>query len=338
MHPTFERRTMFERFTDEARRVVVIAQEEARGLDHAQIGTEHLLLGLVHDEGSEVTGVLVELGVDVKALEHAVHAVVGRGVDPSPSHMPFTRQAKESLELALRESLQLGHKEIRPTHILLGLLREGDGVAVTVLTRQGVDLDEVRTIAKRPPEDAAPTRQPRRGLRRWFRWDDDEPPAQVPLSLERLDDGAWDAVITARRVAREHGVATVDSQRLLIGIASTAGPGADALRAVDQDARSLANVAVAGEARVGDGRPAALPFSETARTALRWAGDEADRRGDAAAGTAHLLLGLLIRIDGVDAQVAYVLDAVGVSHDDLRDEAGRRLDQTGPGPSTAHEP
>ncbi|HSJ45950.1 MAG TPA: Clp protease N-terminal domain-containing protein [Euzebyales bacterium] len=329
---------MLERFTDEARRVVVIAQEEARGLDHAQIGTEHLLLGLVHEEGSEVTRVLVELGVDVRALEHAVHAVVGRGVDPSPSHLPFTRQAKESLELALRESLQLGDKEIRPTHILCGLLREGDGVAVTVLTRQGVDLDEVRTIVKRPPERAMSSPRPRRGLRRWFRWEDDEPPAQVPLLVERLDDPAWDAVIAARRVARVHGVAAVDAHQLLIGIAATKGPGADALRALGQDARSLSDVDVVGEARPDDSSPAALPFSEAVRTALRWAGDEAERRGDDAAGTAHLLLGLLIRIDGVDEQAAYVLDAVGVSHDDLRDETARQLDRTGPRPSTTDGP
>jgi ATP-dependent Clp protease ATP-binding subunit ClpC len=151
---------MFERFTDEARRVVVIAQEEARGLNHTQIGTEHILLGLVHDERSEATGVLVELGVDVGALQHAVHAVVGRGVDPSPSHLPFTRQAKESLELALRESVQLEHKEIRPTHILCGLLREGDGVAAQLLRglrerarRQGPPLGGARGVQRRhaPP-------------------------------------------------------------------------------------------------------------------------------------------------------------------------------------------
>lgn len=328
---------MFERFTDEARRVVVLAQEEARGLDHAQIGTEHLLLGLVHEEGSEVTRVLVELGVDVGALEHAVHAVVGRGMDPSPSHLPFTRQAKESLELALRESLQFGDKEIRPTHILCGLLREGDGVAVTVLTRQGVDLDEVRTIAKRPSEHAAPPRA-RRGLRRWFRWEGDEPPAQVPLLVERLDDAAWEAVSAARRVARAHGVASVDAHHLLVGIAATEGPGADALRALGLDAHSLSDVDLAGEATSDDTSPAALPFSAAVRTALRWAGDKAERRGDDAAGTAHLLLGLLIRIDGVDEQVAFVLDAVGVAHDDLRDEAGRRLDEAGPGPSATEAP
>ena len=316
---------MFERFTDEARRVVVIAQEEARGLDHAQIGTEHLLLGLVHEEQAEVTGVLEELGVDVQALEHAVHAVVGRGVVPSPSHLPFTRQAKESLELALRESLQLGHKEIQPTHILLGLLREGEGVAVTVLTRQGVDLHEVRTIAKRPPEDAAPASHPRRGLRRWFRWESQEHPARIPLPLERFDDAAWDAVSAARRVARAHGVATIGAHQLLIGIASAGGPGADALRDVGQDARSLADVDVVGEAHLAGGGSAALQFSEAVRTALRGAGDEAERRGDEAAGTAHLLLGLLGRADGIDEQAAYVLDAVGVAPDDVRTAVERRL-------------
>lgn len=316
---------MFERFTDEARRVVVIAQEEARGLDHTQIGTEHLLLGLVHEERSEVTGVLVELGVDVQALEHAVHAVVGRGVDASPSHLPFTRQAKESLELALRESLQLGHREIRPTHILLGLLREGDGVAVTVLTRQGVDLDEVRTIAKRPPEDAAPTPQARRGLRRWFRWENDEPTVQPPLLLERLDDGAWDAVTAARRAARAEGADVVDTRHLLVGVASVPGPGADALAAVGLDAGSLP---AAGDLR-GDvgGGAVALTFSAGVRDALRRAGDTAEHGGHAAAGTAHLLLGLLIREGTHDDRVTRVFDAVDIAPDDLRAEVERRLGQ-----------
>lgn len=324
---------MFERFTDEARRVVVLAQQEARTLDHAQIGTEHLLLGLVRDDDSEVARVLVELGVDVSALTHAVHAVIGRGVDPSPSHLPFTRQAKESLELALRESLQLGHRDIRPTHILLGLLREGDGVAVTLLTRQGVDLAEVRTIAKRPPEYAAPTPHPRRGLRRWFRWESDASPAREPLPLERFDDDAWDAVMSARRIARRRQTDTIDAHDLLIGIAACGGSGADALRAVGQDARSLEAADLGDGAPDGDVPGRALAFSETARVALRWAGDEAERRGDDAAGTGHLLLGLLIGGDDAVDEVTRVLGAVGVAPADLRREARRRLEQADPGGS-----
>lgn len=312
---------MFERFTDEARRVVVLAQEEARGLDHALIGTEHLLLGLVHEPSAEATHVLDELDVDVHGLRHAVHAVVGRGSEPSPSHLPFTRQAKESLELALRESLQLGHREIRPTHILLGLLREGDGVAVTVLTRQGVDLAEVRTVAKRLPEIT--TQRPRgRRLRRWFRWDDDEPPAQMALPLERLDDGGWEAVAAARRVARDEDAGVLDARHLLIGIASTSGTAADVLAAFGGDAETLARVSPPDPA---GGRPAALSFSRTVRIALHSAGDEAERRGAEAAGTGDLLLALLTRTGGADELVTHVLASAGVPLDALRDDLAERL-------------
>lgn len=317
---------MFERFTDEARRVVVLAQEEARSLDHALIGTEHLLLGLLHEEAFEVTRALEQLGVDVHGLRRAVHAVVGRGTEPSPSHLPFTRQAKESLELALRESLQLGHREIRPTHILLGLLREGDGVAVTVLTRQGVDLAEVRTIARLPPEDTGRSR-----LRRWFRWDDDEPPAQMTLPLERLDDGGWEAFAAARRAARAEGAGVLDARHLLIGIASTPGTAADALAAFGGDADAFARVEPPGAlARVGspDTRgagPAALSFSRTVRIALHGAGDEAARRGAEAAGTGDLLLALLARTGGADELVAHMLAAADVPPDALRDDVTERL-------------
>lgn len=313
---------MFERFTDEARRVVVLAQEEARSLDHPQIGTEHLLLGLVHEPRSEVADVLIELGVDVDALRHAVHAVAGRGVEPSPSHLPFSRQAKEALELALRESLQLSHREIRPAHILLGLLRVGDGVAVTVLTRQGVELEDVRMVAKRPAHAAGSAVQ-RRGLRRWFRWDDDSAEPSTPLLVERLDDQAWEAVTEARRAARDDVVGVVDTRHLLIGIASVPGPGADALAAMGHDRASLAAVGGQPPPEDPDGRPAAPVFSAGARAALRRAADEA-RQGDVGTGTGHLLLALLPSADRDDV-VDALLEAAGVSRDQLRVEAARRL-------------
>jgi ATP-dependent Clp protease ATP-binding subunit ClpA len=322
---------MFERFTDEARRVVVLSQEEARSLGHAQIGTEHLLLGLVHEQRSEVTGVLVELGVDVRAVQHAVRAVVGRGAGPSPSHLPFSRQAKKSLELALRECMQLGDREIRPIHIMLGLLRVGDGVAVTVLTRQGVELEDVRLIAKRPPESAAPPERSapsghRRGLRRWFRWEDDEPGSQPPLLLEQLDDAAWEAVTHARTVARARGAGVVDALDILIGVASVAGQGAHALASVELDARTLAAVerAPEPEPESPSGPRAALAFSSEVRAALRWASDEPVRHGHTAAGTEHLLLGLL-EVDAADDLTGQVLLATGASREVLLAELAGRL-------------
>ena len=135
---------MFERFTDKARRAVVLAQEEARLLDHDHIGTEHLLLGLLREEDSVATRALGSLGVSLERVQIDVEAIVGRGSAAPKGHIPFTPRGKKVLELALREALQLGHKYIGTEHILLGLVREGEGVAAQVLRKLDVDLDRVR--------------------------------------------------------------------------------------------------------------------------------------------------------------------------------------------------
>jgi ATP-dependent Clp protease ATP-binding subunit ClpC len=135
---------MFERFSDRARRVVVLAQEEARMLEHNYIGTEHLLLGLIHEGDGTAARSLRALGVDLETVRGEVEALVGRGQQPVPGHIPFTPRAKKSLELALREMVQLGHDYIGTEHLLLGLIREGDGVAAQVLRQRGVELNRVR--------------------------------------------------------------------------------------------------------------------------------------------------------------------------------------------------
>jgi ATP-dependent Clp protease ATP-binding subunit ClpC len=135
---------MLERFTDRARRVVVLAQEEARSLDHNYIGTEHLLLGLIHEGEGVGARALESLEVSLAAVRQQVEEIIGRGQQEPPGHIPFTPRAKKVLELSLRESQQLGHNYIGTEHILLGLLREGDGVAAQVLVRLGTDLDQVR--------------------------------------------------------------------------------------------------------------------------------------------------------------------------------------------------
>ncbi len=135
---------MFERFTDRARRVVVLAQEEARELDHNYIGTEHLLLGLIHEGEGVAAGALESLGISLEAVRQQVEEMIGRGQDQPSGHIPFTPRAKKVLELSLRESQQLGHHYIGTEHILLGLIREGEGVAAQVLVRLGADLNRVR--------------------------------------------------------------------------------------------------------------------------------------------------------------------------------------------------
>src|ERR1700740_310621 len=145
---------MFERFSDGAKRVVVLAQEEPRILNHDAIGTEHLLLGLIRDgelgnisEGKDVgVKVFEPLEVSPEAVRRQVKEIIGHGLQAPPGHiLPFTPGANKVLELSLREALQLGHNYIGTEHILLGLVREGEGVAAQVLLKDGADLEKVRS-------------------------------------------------------------------------------------------------------------------------------------------------------------------------------------------------
>src|SRR5881628_2740285 len=135
---------MFERFTDRARRVVVLAQEEARMLNHNYIGTEHILLGLIHEGEGVAAKALESLGISLDAVRQQVEEIIGQGQQAPSGHIPFTPRAKKVLELSLREALQLGHNYIGTEHILLGLIREGEGVAAQVLQKLGADLNRVR--------------------------------------------------------------------------------------------------------------------------------------------------------------------------------------------------
>ena len=155
---------MFERFTERARRVVVLAQDEARMLDHGHIGTEHILLGLVHEGHGVAAKVLESLGINLAVVRQQVEEIIGRGQQQRPpGHIPFTPRAKKVLELSLREALQLGHTYIGTEHILLGLIREGEGVAAQVLIGLGVDLNRAQqqviqlVTGRAEPEDTAAT-------------------------------------------------------------------------------------------------------------------------------------------------------------------------------------
>jgi ATP-dependent Clp protease ATP-binding subunit ClpC len=135
---------MFERFTDRARRVVVLAQEEAKMLNHNYIGTEHILLGLIHEGEGVAAKALESLNISLDAVREQVQDIIGQGQQQPTGHIPFTPRAKKVLELSLREALQLGHNYIGTEHILLGLIREGEGVAAQVLVKLGADLNRVR--------------------------------------------------------------------------------------------------------------------------------------------------------------------------------------------------
>jgi ATP-dependent Clp protease ATP-binding subunit ClpC len=161
---------MFERMTDRGRRTIVLAQEEAKGLNHSYIGTEHLLLGLLHEGQGVAAQALGSLGVMLDAVRDQVVENVGRGQVQPQGHIPFTPRSKKVLELSLREALQLGHNYVGTEHILLGLIREGKGVAMTIIGNLGVDPTEMRKAvlgllvnvptAEVVTETVVPTRKP----------------------------------------------------------------------------------------------------------------------------------------------------------------------------------
>jgi ATP-dependent Clp protease ATP-binding subunit ClpC len=135
---------MFEKFTDRARRVIVLAKEEATALNHSYIGTEHLLLGLIRDGDGIAARALTSMGIGLAAVRQAVLDIIGQGQQAPSGHIPFTPRSKKVLELSLREALQLGADSIGTEHILLALLREGDGIAAQILVASGLDLNRVR--------------------------------------------------------------------------------------------------------------------------------------------------------------------------------------------------
>jgi ATP-dependent Clp protease ATP-binding subunit ClpA len=135
---------MFERFTDRARRSLFLSQEEARLLNHNYVGTEHLLLGLVSEGQGVAAKALQSLGISLQTVRAQVEEIIGQGQWAPTGHIPFTPRAKKALELSLREATQLGHNYIGTEHLLLGLIREGEGVAAQVLVKQGGGLSRVR--------------------------------------------------------------------------------------------------------------------------------------------------------------------------------------------------
>jgi ATP-dependent Clp protease ATP-binding subunit ClpC len=165
---------LFERFTDPAKRTIALAQEEARMLNHNYIGTEHILLGLIHEDEGVAAKALESLNISLEAVRQQVEEIIGQGQAAPTGHIPFTPRAKKVLELSLREALQLGHNYIGTEHILLGLIREGEGVAAEVLQKLGANLDRVRNRVVRiivhrvlepeeemPPEAWTPPSGPR---------------------------------------------------------------------------------------------------------------------------------------------------------------------------------
>jgi len=199
---------MFERFTDRARRVVVLAQEEARMLNHDHVGTEHILLGLIREGGGVAAQALESLGITEEAARQQVEQITGRGqADSQREHPPFTPRARKVLQLSLREAIALGHSYIGTEHLLLGLVREGDGVAMRVLNGLGVDPNRVRqqviqlVSARRVREQPGTGRATGRGKRKLL--------SELRGRLDSLD---WRLSVLEQRVGTSPGLAQLDQE------------------------------------------------------------------------------------------------------------------------------
>ena len=210
---------VFERFTDRSRAVVVLAQEEARLLNHNYIGTEHLLLGLIHEGEGIAAKALERLGVSREVVRARVEEIIGQGGSSPSGHIPFTPRAKKVLELSLREALQLGHNYIGTEHLLLGLIREGEGVAAQVLAQLGLDLALVRqeVIQLLSGYDPPGAGHPRSA-----------PPADTPAGARARDE--------ARRLAGDRPVGTHHVVTAILGDPESLGAKALAALGVTADA------------------------------------------------------------------------------------------------------
>ncbi len=210
---------MFERFTNKARHVVVLAQEEARKLSHSYIGTEHILLGLLGESDGYAFRALERFGISLESARDEVRAIVGTGQVTPSGHIPFTPRAKKTLELALREALQLHHNYIGTEHILLGVIREGEGVGAQVL-RQHADLEEIRTAVLDLLPAAAAAAQSGRA-RRWLRRRPSGDPLAANDPAEQTELRTTPAADTSlSEAARLAGSQPVGSHHLLLAALS----------------------------------------------------------------------------------------------------------------------
>jgi ATP-dependent Clp protease ATP-binding subunit ClpA len=298
---------MFERFTDRARRVVVLAQEEARMLNHNYIGTEHLLLGLIHEGEGVAAKALESLGISLEAVRQQVGEIIGQGQQAPSGHIPFTPRAKRVLELSLREVQQLGHNYIGTEHILLGLIREGDGVAVQVLVKLGADLNRVRRQVIRllpwPAEgnrtSAVSTEVPAAEATPL--------PASGGESRSATGKSAYHeqrAIVLALEEARMLNHTYVGTEHLLLGLIHEGdGVAAKALESLGISLEAVRQrvLEIIG---VGEQAPSGhIPFTPRAKNVLDLSRREALQLGHNYIGTEHILLGLMREGDGVAAQV-----------------------------------
>ena len=198
---------MFERFTDRSRRVVVLAQEEARMLNHEYVGTEHILLGLIREDGGVAAQALGSLGITEEAARRQVEEIVGRGqTGPASGHLPFTPRGKKVLQLSLREAIALGHGYVGTEHILLGLIREDEGVATRVLNGLGADPSTIRQQVIRLVSARQIHEEPRTGRTGGRKR------KQLSGLRDQLDSVSWRLSVLEQRVGTTADLAQLDRE------------------------------------------------------------------------------------------------------------------------------
>lgn len=302
---------MFERFTDAARRVVVLAQKEARRLKHNYIGTEHLLLGLLVDPNGPTNQALKSLGIDPSLIRQSLVNTIGEGAEVPTEHIPFTPRSKKVLELALRESLNLGHAYIGTEHIFLALVREGDGVAAQILIRLGADPQAITEAVKSLVKGAVESRPS-------HRFGPIAAGSKFPDMLNRFTRSARTVVAKAEDASRLFNHNYVGTEHLLLGLIAdpeTVSARALASHGLDVAAIHDAVVETVGQGVEGPLVPARLPFTPRANGVFEFALRESLKLGRNYVDTDAILLGLIRVGEGIAIQV---LTTLGVDLKNLR--------------------
>jgi ATP-dependent Clp protease ATP-binding subunit ClpA len=324
---------MFERFTDRARRIVVLAQEESRALDHNYIGTEHILLGLLRVGEGPAHQALAAAGVQLDAARAKVLEYVGRGEGPPGAHIPFTPRAKKVLELSLREALQLGDNFIGTEHILLGLLREGEGMACQIMVELGAGLSAVQarlmTILGRSGSTPPELTRLRRAGRVWQSLTaplrgGPAPPGpgrdQAPV-LRRFSPAAWRVTLLAQSEALRLGGSAAGEEHLILGLLAEEGRGARALaaaaRITPEEARARIDTLL-GPPPAAEPRPVEPSFSPSGLDVIEFSLVEALARGRNGIDTDDLLLGVVRQAEITDGAARAALRVFETSADALR--------------------
>ena len=285
---------LFGRLSDTTLQVFQSAHEEAQRFAHNYIGTEHILLGLAHDPQSSTGRLLRDLGADLPKIRNAVEFIIGRGDRPLAETPALTPRAKKVLILALDEADRLGHAQAGAEHVLLGVIREGEGIASGVLESLVVNTDWIRT-------------QLLENLGQ----------AQVPPTLARVSRGGRGALLQAQLVARWYYHAQVDTEHLLVGLVRERGVAARVLHDLGVELRALLeHFEALTPADTGRPAPVGLGYTLAAQAAIERASWEADQRSHARAGSGHLLLGVLA-IEG--GHVRDLLAHLGVSPEAIRE-------------------